>query len=260
MPTPLRYFTFAGRDSRDYITWINKIERNYMPGVTVPSFKIPNRAGAVSIKRNEIEPGKIKITFTIGGVSNEEIRSKARDLATFLFYSSDQELIFSDEPDKKYFARFDQTGTDFEEIAYTGEGEILFTCFDPLAYSTEEKNETMGASNEMTVTNGGTYRIYPRLRVTPTAESAYIKITNTTTGKFLLYNETWPAAEPLVFDTDKNTVYNETTNENFIKNLALESEFFPLEIGPNTLRIENQNPDGTGVNGTLRVYWRERYL
>ncbi|WP_176518815.1 hypothetical protein [Bacillus thuringiensis] len=45
-----------------------------------------------------------------------------------------------------------------------------------------------------------------------------------------------------------------------IRNLTLESEFFPVEVGTNVIKIEKQNADGTGVTGKERVYWRERFL
>lgn len=258
---PLRYFTFAGKDSRDYITWINKIKRPYLPGITVPSYPVPNRAGSIPVKRNEIAPSTIEITFTLGGASHAEIRARARNLAAFLFYNEDQEIVFSDELDKKYFARFNQEDTNFEEIAYTGQGTLLFTCFDPIAYSTTEKTQLI-AGIESVFINTGTYKAFPRIRVLPTADFTYLTITNVTTGQQLIFNgnPTWPANNPIVFDNSTNQVYHDTSKVNYIKNLSLGSEFFPLEVGPNTLRIENQNVDNAGLAGSMRLYWRERFL
>lgn len=461
----IRYFTFAGKDSRNYFSFINKISRPYLPPITVPSFTVPSKAGAVSLKRNDIGVREIEMQVTLLADTDADLRTKVRNLASFLYYSIDQELIISDEVNRKYYARFNNSSTDLEELAYMGSGKISFTCFDPLAYSTVENTLLMGKQevftsdftnkvsgsltenahrgryigvgapltakltpataglvelsttaygymrvddydsvtlttvtsgnasqlllsfdvlkaletkygtafwkgktliadkiawakknltevagifngkasvgatnktnfgiynastgvysatvithtnatnttlrlptstfdsfigadgyihflayseqsdgvataslyanfsqlevtanvqqNELTIMNNGTYRLFPRLRVIPTVDCTFIKWTNVTTGKSITYNATWKALEVLIIDTSTNRVYREADGVNFIKNIALDSTFFPLEIGTNLIRIENQNLDSTGVNNQARVYWTERFL
>jgi predicted phage tail component-like protein len=461
----IKYFTFGGRDSRDYFSFLNKVKRPYLPPLTVPSFKIPGKAGAISQKRNELGTRTIEIDVTLMGTSDADIRTKVRNLASFLVYSTEQDLIFSDELNRKYLARFDTSSTNLEELAEMGEGSISFTCFDPLAYSTVENTLLMGKAetfisdftnkitgsltenshrarypvggapstalvtpastmtelsqtaygyiktndydsvnittttngnsvqflfsfdvikaletkygtsfwkgktaladkiawakknltelaclmngkgsvgtvnkitlgiynastgvysattvthsnatdttqlrlptstfdafigadgyitfivysnasdgvltasasvnyislevkanlqqNEITITNNGTYRLFPRLRVIPTIDCTFIKWTNVTTGKSITYNATWKALEVLIIDTNSNRVYREADGINFIQNITLDSIFFPLEVGANLIRIENQNFDATGLNNQARVYWTERFL
>lgn len=461
----IKSFTFGGRDSRDFISFINKVKRPYLPPLTVPSFSVPNRAGAYSQRKNIIDVRTIEVDVTLFASNDSDLRTMVRNLTAFLVYTSDQELIFSDELNRKYWARFDNSKTDLEELAYMGEGTLSFTCFDPFAYSTVENTKLMGLAetftsdfankitaslvenshtakyptggalftalakptdtltelsqtaygyiqvndydsvslttttngnaveflfsfdvlkaletkygttfwkgrtaiadkiawakknltelaclmngfgkvgstykinlgifnastgvysatvvshtnttggtqlrlptstfdafigadgritfsvysqasdgvntatasvnyialevkanlqqNEMTITNYGTYRLYPRLRVIPTIDCTFIKWTNVTTGKSITYNATWKALEVLIIDTATNQVYREADKVNFIKNIAIDSSFFPLEIGPNLIRIENQNLDSTGVNNQARVYWTERFL
>lgn len=461
----IKYFTFGGRDSRDFFSFINKVKRPYLPSITVPTFQIPNRAGAIGQRRNEIGVRTIEIDVTLLANNDADLRTKVRNLTAFLIYTSEQELIFSDELNRKYYARFDNSKTDLEEVAYMGEGSLSFTCFDPFAYSTVENTLLMGKQetfvsdfadkitgsltvnshtakyptggapftalakptgtltelsqtaygyiktndydsvnlttvtsgnaiqflfsfdvikaletkygstfwkgrtlladkiawakknltelactmngfgsvgtvykinlgiynastgvysatvvthsnpnastplrlptstfdafigadgyitftvysnasdgvltasatvnyialevvanlqqNEITITNYGTYRLYPRLRVIPTVDCTFIKWTNVTTGKSITYNATWKALEVLIIDTATNQVYREADKMSFIRYIAIDSSFFPLEIGPNLIRIENQNLDSTGVNNQARVYWTERYL
>jgi predicted phage tail component-like protein len=457
----MRYFTFAGKDSRLYFTFINKLTRQYLPPVSVPSFNIPNRAGSVALKRNDIGVRTISIDVTLMASSHIDLRARTRALADFLIHTTDQELIFSDELGRKYFARFNTGSTDLEELAYMGEGTIEFTCFDPLAYSTVEntklmsedkivisdyKNKVFGSEvenpnlfrygqattfftpatmtanstqghidgikaldgshslyststsgnipqmifsfnvieilgrqlgtqiwrgktaladkiaiakeiitriqyrwhgwgvspqgnritlarwntdtdpdswygnwtyvasatterpitsatpsnnidetgfshlliytdpsdgvtasslrtdfieyqldvtepfNEVTIINAGTFKIFPRLQIQPKATSSFIKWTNVTTGKSFIYNASWGTTDPLIVDMDSNRVYNGDTGINYMQNVSLESVFFPLEIGENVIRVENQNVDKTGVIGQGRIYWRERYL
>ena len=136
----MRYFTFAGVDSRTHFL-TNYINRPFLPPVTVPTMEIPRKAGVISLPRNEIGAREITIGVTIMAVSHVDIRERVRALSAFLIKSTDQDLIFSDELDKKYLARFNGSGNDLEELAYTGTGELTFTCFDPFAYAINEKTQ-----------------------------------------------------------------------------------------------------------------------
>jgi len=253
----MRSFTFDGIDSKTHFL-TNYINRAFLPPVSVPTIKIPRKAGEVSLLRNEIGIQEIKIGVTIMGVSHVDIRARVRALSAFLIKETDKPLIFSDEIDKKYLARFNQSGNDLEELAYMGTGELTFSCFDPYAYSLTEKTQLIVGA-QMDFVNTGTVAVFPKIRVIPTVQSTFIKITNVTTGKFLTYNAVWPALDALIFDTKTNRVYKEADNVNFIKYLTLSSEFFPLELGVNSLKIENQNADGTGVANQMRAWWTERF-
>jgi predicted phage tail component-like protein len=253
----MRYFTYGGVDSRTHFL-TNYIKRPFLPPVTVPTMEIPRKAGVISLPRNEIGSVEIIIGVTMMGVSNVDIRQRVRALSAFLIKQTDQDLIISDEIDKKYIARFNGSGNELEELAYTGAGELTFTCFDPFAYSINEKTQLI-VGTQMDFVNTGTAAAYPKLRIAPTVESTFIRITNTTTGKKLMYNATWAALSGLIIDTKTNRVYREADNVNFIKYLTLDSDFFPLEVGTNILKVENQNADGTGVTGQMRAWWTERF-
>ena len=443
----MRYFTFNGKDSRNYFSLTNKVERPFLPPISVPSMKIPNRAGAVAMKRNEVGVREFAITATMIGLNHGEIRSKVRALADFLIYEEDKELIFSDELNRKYFARFTGDSNELEEIAYTGEGTLLFTAFDPFAYNTAESTKTsttrnpnlfvdgdfsditnfdswftyntssvknteidaeltdgrrmnflrvqstaglasgvsfglqssagfdltagtvytlsclvaihpnatlnMGYTyiitagntavgnqkiavttdnittfekvgtltddnfgldiyryvktftatytdansqillgsqtaqdftgsgsygliyvadvkietggtytpprNETVVTNAGTAKAFPRIEVDPTTASTYVKVTNVTNNKSITYNASLLSTETLILDCNTNEAYIEETGANVIKNVSLDSQFFPLEVGNNIILVENEDPTGMELNGQVTLYWTERY-
>lgn len=258
----MRYFTFNGIDSRTLFPITNAIHRPYLPPINVPSFNIPNRAGAVSIQRNDIGTREITVEVTFLMNSHEEVRQRVRDMAAFLLYSEDKPLIFSDEPNLLYYARFNQDNTDLEEIAFMGRGELNFTCFDPYAYELEETTVTMpDLASETNVVNNGSTFVYPRFRIAPTLNSTYLKITNVTTDEFMYYNALVAAGSALIIDHASNQVYDEGTKENLVRNITLDSQFFSLVTGTNTILIQNQNPDGSGINqGSLQMFWRERFF
>jgi predicted phage tail component-like protein len=252
----MRYFTFAGIDSRTHFL-TNYINRPFLPPVTVPVMEIPRKAGVIGLPRNEIGTREITIGVTMLGVSHVDIRQQVRALSDFLIKETDQDLIFSDELDKKYLARFNQGGNDLEELAYTGTGELTFTCFDPFAYSINESTYNSGTAQEWTVTNGGSVEAFPIFRIVPNGNAAAVTLQNKTTGKKFVYNALWYDQTPLIVDMKTNRVYHELTKENFIKYMTLESEFWPLKTGANTLRVET----GGGLASilSLRTTWINRF-
>lgn len=253
----MRYFTFGGIDSRTHFL-TNYIKRPFLPPVTVPTMEIPRKAGVIPLQRNEIGVVEITIGVTIMAVSNVDVRQRVRALSAFLVKQTEQDLIISDEIDKKYLARFNQSGNDLEELAYTGAGELTFTCFDPFAYALTEKTQ-LSTIQDVVITNGGTVEAYPRFRIVTTVNVPFITVKNVTTGKNFTYNASWYASTPLIIDTKTNRVYQENTGENFIKYLTLASDFFPLAIGANTLKVETEATGAINQVSSFRTYWTERF-
>jgi predicted phage tail component-like protein len=253
----MRYFTFGGVDSRTHFL-TNYIKRPFLPPITVPTMEIPRKAGVIPLQRNEIGVREITIGVTMMAVSHVDIRQRVRALSAFLVKETEQDLIISDEIDKKYLARFNGSGNDLEELAYTGEGELTFTCFDPFAYALTELTQ-LSTNQETIITNAGTVEAYPRFRLVTSVNVPFILIKNATTGKSLTYNATWFASTPLIIDAKTNRVYQENTGENFIKYLTLASDFFPLAIGANTLRMETEATGAINQISSFRTYWTERY-
>lgn len=261
-----RYFTLNGLDSRNFGFVINKLIRPYFPPLQVPTLSIPNRAGAIGIHRNEWGVRTIEVDITLMGDNFVDLRQKVRNLAGFLVYYQDVPLIFSDEPNRQYWARFNQTSTSLDEIAETGAGKLIFTCFDPLAYDVTEKThlldvtEAGNATFSFTPHNYGTAPCYPKLRAIPSVNCTFIKFTNVTTGKSITYNATWTAWDALVIDCRANLVYREADKLSFLENITLDSEFFPLVAGDNKIVVSNQDAvAGAGLANQCRIYWTEAY-
>jgi len=259
-----RYFTFNGLDSRNFGFLINDILRPYFPPLQITTIGVPNRAGALAVNRNEWGVRNIEVDITIMGDNFVDLRQKVRNLAGFLVYMQDVALIFSDEPNLQYNARFNQSATTLDEIAETGAGKLIFSCFDPLAYSTTEQTHLLDTqeTGEFTYTahNAGTAPTYPRLRAIPSVDCSFIKFTNVTTGKSITYNAVWKAWDSLIIDCKNNLVYREADNISFMENITLDSEFFELVAGDNKITVSNQDATaGAGLANQCRVYWTEAY-
>lgn len=253
----MRHFFFGGKDSRTYFDFINYINRPYIAPIDVPSIKIPNRAGAISTKRNDIGIREISVGVTLMGLNDADLRTKVRALASFLIYATDQPLYFSDEVNRIYYARFVGGGDNLEEIVAMGQGELTFICFDPFAYSNAQKS-ILNTVQEFTLTNDGTVEAFPLFRIVTSANANVIKVKNLTTGKTFTYNALWYAVTPLIVDMNNNRVYHEGTGVSYLLNVTLDSQFFSLAVGTNNIRIETAI-DGTASISSVRATWTDRF-
>lgn len=253
----MRHFFFGGKDSRNYFDFLNYINRPYIPTVAVPNIKIPNRAGSIALQKNDIGVREIAVGVTLMGLNDADLRTKVRTLAQFLIYTADQPLYFSDEVNRVYQARFVGGGDKLEEIASMGEGELTFVCFDPLAYSNAQKS-ILNTTQEFTLTNDGTVEAYPLFRFVPSVNAPIIKLKNLTNGQSFIYNALWFASTPFMVDMNINRVYHEVTGVNYMNDVTLDSDFWPLEIGANTIRVET-NIDGTASILSIRATWTDRF-
>jgi predicted phage tail component-like protein len=239
-------------NSQTYLL-VNKIKRELMPSVSVPSFKIPKRAGEVGLDA-EIASRVFTMDITILGDNSADLQTKKRAISAWLFSENEETLIFSDEPTKEYRVRFN-SNADLEQIIDMGQGQISFTAFDPFAYDTYETTK-LGAGDSDTYENTGTFKTYPRIRIVPNATVNSIKIFNETNGQTISYNASVPAWSVIIFDCEENRVYMEATGESVMQNIDLSTEFFALEVGSNTIRVE----PSAGLAGMTRLYWTNRYL
>ena len=254
----MRHFFFNGKDSRNYFSFTNSIERPFLPPIAVPSVQIPQRAGALALKRNDIGVREIIIGVTLMGLNDGDLRTKIRSLSDFLIYEEDKELYFSDEVNRIYKARY-SGNAELEELIAMGEGSLTFICYDPFAYSNAKTTLQFGTAQELTVNNGGTLETYPAFRIVTTVNVPLLKVRNMTTGKNLLYNSTLYGVNPLIVNMESNAVYHDTTKENLMKNVTLDSDFWSLAKGDNLIRIETAI-DGTGNNlSSTRIEYTNRY-
>lgn len=254
----MRHFFFGGKDSRDFFDFINYINRPFIPPIEVLSVKVPNRAGAISTKKNDIGIVEIKIGVTLMGLNDGDLRTKVRALSQFLIYNEDQDFYFSDEVNRIYKARFVGGGEKLEEVAAMGEGELTFICFNPFAYSNAEKSQNTGTAQEFVLTNNGSVEAYPVFRIVPSANVPFIKVKNVTTGKSFLFNATWNASTPFMLDMNINRVYHELTGVNYMRDITLDSDFWSLVLGNNTIRIETAL-DGSASLSSVRSTWTDRF-
>lgn len=160
--------TFAQTKLTDQFKVVN-VKKGILPPRTNYSIDVPSKHGSyyAGFKYN---PRTFSVDIVI---VNNDINSVMRTIAWMLDLSEPSELIFSDEPDKLYYAVVDGS-TDIESILTVGTGTITFVCFDPFAYSTESSNFTPDSNGLIVVNNGGTAPASPQFEVDFTSDCGYV--------------------------------------------------------------------------------------
>lgn len=251
----MRTFTFNNISSSAYF-YTHSITRQVLPPLEFDLRSIPKRAGAVPGK-TILGVREIEIEVSLYADNWEDLRTKMETvIAPWLYTEDPAPLIFSDEPGRIYYAKL-SGNTDLEELIYIGKTKLVFVCADPYKYATSEKSILFSTTGDSVFTNSGTGKVFPRIRVVPTGTQSFVKFTNVTTGKAVLLNNTngqLNAWKITIVDNNKNLVYDDTSGARQMDILDLSSDFFYLQPGANTLRMEPL------TNMSARLLYTERFL
>lgn len=127
----MAFFSFNGV-TKDYVRVLRGLERPAWAPIEHEILEIPGRPGGL-ISSKKIKVRQINIPVRIYTKGFESLQKAKEDLAAWLITDEPKELIFSDEPDRVYYAQV--TGElNLDEIVEWGEGVISFLCPDPYKY------------------------------------------------------------------------------------------------------------------------------
>ena len=174
-----------------------------------------------------------------------------------------KQLIFDDVPDRYFMARLSEKA-DCERLLIRSAGsfDLKFLCPDPFAYAVEDE--------EFSITTAGTHTVkrtkgnivsHPVYRIKGVITSGVSScITITTNGSELkIANAALAAAETLVVDTDMMTAWVEDADGSVLRNglpYLSELNFPSLEVGDNTITVEENNATFTSLEIQARSRWR----
>lgn len=146
------------------------------------SIEIPSRNGDLytgyrySQKKITI-PFKIDARMTNNSSSTAKYVNIVREIKRVLHTDSPSRLYLPDEPNKYYYAVVEEF-TCQEILVGVGEGEIVFVCFDPYAYSDGYKLFESDDRKITTIENMGTANCSPSINVAFTQDSHFLQCTN----------------------------------------------------------------------------------
>lgn len=171
---------FNKTDLREFIE-IHDIQRDIGNNRSISIDHAP-RIG-VNIQQQTIDAKYIKVDFSIWSKDRNTLKHK---LAGIFNVDSPKELTFSDEPDKYYLAMVIDDISMQEASGRRSNGSIKFIIPDGVAHSSvykrfdSDKNATSEAGKMVfDLTNNGTERAFPIVKVKHNAENGYIGLVNT---------------------------------------------------------------------------------
>ena len=160
-------FTFRGTNSRALNMTVRSIDRSLLPALRRNELTIAGRHGRYDFGNNKYDNRIITLRAFIEASSLQQLRQRARKVAQFL--SVKGELVFDDEPDKRYIGRI-YSPISFENIGHNGEIEFSFEL-EPFAYGERITNEvTRTDDTPIYVFNSGNFDTPSTITITNTGE------------------------------------------------------------------------------------------
>lgn len=203
--------------------------RQLLPELNDHYVQVPGKFGSILFPR-ELADRRIEIDCAFVGSSLADIRTKARDIAAWLYTTDRAKLSFDDDPGKYYMAKL-ASAVDFEHLALMGQFSLSFVC-EPLAYG--EQVTTTFENDTATVANAGTYPTPAIIDATFTDATGEFKVTLGT--EYIRVAHSFVATDTLKIDTGTGAVLINGTRA-MDKLDWQNSIFFELATGNNTLSI-----------------------
>lgn len=242
-------FTFKGTSSVSKDILVQEIRRDILPPITMETLE--TAAHGAQLIDKKYGPRQIEVDIHISNQAN--FRAKVRELAAWLNSLEEQDLVFSDEDDKKYLATLDGS-TNLNEIARTGKGTLIFFCPSPFAISLTKKTVNPTANATTNHTYAGTETAFPIITCTFTTAKTNYTLKNTVpdgTINQIDLTYSFPSGAVLVVDMHEGSIKVNGTDSPQIMNLST-PDYWGLENGINQLWF----PTGA----TIKVEYYERWL
>jgi predicted phage tail component-like protein len=135
-------FIYNGVKSSTYNIVAKSLNRPILPTLRSRELAIPGKHGTYDFGDNTYENRIIEVELRYIGTSFEELRTRTRQIASWLNgFSGKKNLVFDDEPDKWYVSKI-YSAVGLTNLFKIGETTVQFEC-EPFAYALlEEYDET----------------------------------------------------------------------------------------------------------------------
>jgi predicted phage tail component-like protein len=238
----IKGFAFNGIHCNTYNIIVNSVDRTVLPAPNDTYLQIPNRDGSYLFNRGLLDR-IIKVDCSVFTKRLTDLRSVVRQISAWLFSQQRAQLIFDDEPDKYYMAKY-KDAIGLSQIVTAGKFSLIFCC-EPYAYSILDTQSTTDS-----IVNLGTAMAYPKFTVIFTAAATEYKLLLGSNYVHVVRN--YAINDVLVID---NSISKVTVNGlNAMISLDLGSRFFPLPVGGSQVI-----PSPLGV-AQVTVNYKKRWL
>lgn len=181
-------FTFNGIYSENMGIIVEKVWRSILPPLSHSMAEISKRPGAIH-QRSKLGVREIRARIRIREASVEDLNTKIRMLAEWLYTEQPQQLMLAKEPMIFYNAVLDGD-TNLEELVRVGKGELRFLCPDPLAYNSIESLRVVPSNVQThTFTVDGTYKTFPIVKATFKQDASFFMYSNGREYEQVIYGQ-----------------------------------------------------------------------
>lgn len=192
--------------------------------LSADALAVPGRAGALPLPAH-VPPEDVVVKLILdcryapGSCGLSRIRHEVR---SWLCKPGCAALVLPDDPELEYRDALLTDAASWTDLFETGECEVTFTLFDPVAYGTDRSERTTHFDV------GGTWPTLPVVTMVAEAGSS-LQVSNVKAGKSILIERTFEGGETVVVDCAAETV--RTGSYDIRNKVALGSDFFALEPG-----------------------------
>ena len=186
--------------------------------------RVPGRAGG-EVVSTYIPPVDVRVRlFLDPGFSPDVVQlSEMRHmLHAWLCVPDGGTLVLPDDPEREYRDALLIAASTWGRLFESGECEVTFTLFDPIAYGAAR------IEREASFDVGGTWRTYPEFRMVAEAGSG-LRVADASSGDYVEVEYDFAGGEAVVIDCAEERVYIDGADARDC--VALGSDFFPLEPG-----------------------------
>lgn len=242
-------FSYNGIHANTLGIRVIKITRHPLP--TISNIYKEQALNGLFFIRQKHTQREIEVEFNLIGATESNLRQLVSNIGSWLNTKKPASLIFDDTNTIEYFAVVESIEVD-EELNI-GTGTLKFICPDPYSYSTTTTevsntgNSTAQTSKAVSI--AGNIDVYPIIEVTFTGTSTNFKYT--LGSQFINIISGFASGNVLVIDHEKNLVTINGVNK--MSSLSLDSQFFELKPGANTVVFEK-------FSGTAKIKYKNRYL
>jgi predicted phage tail component-like protein len=248
-------FTFKGIHTSDFTLVCKSIVRPLLPKKRLARKEIFGISGAMDFANDTYQLRQITMKIQYIGTDYYELRTRARQIAAWLYSDSWEQLIFDDEDDKYYLAKVTDE-IELESLWESGSADIVFDC-QPFAIGVD-----LGAASWATLpgtqvtANPGTIKTNKTSPLgsvfTITLVAAWTAFSVSCNGRTLTVNT--PGSGTVVIDNVKMEVTLNGVNI-FNQLSGNVSDFLEIIPGNNSILIT-----GTGLSGTATVSYTALHI
>lgn len=231
----MRSIVYNGVDFSDFCTAevFEKVALQVIP----TTMAVPGRAGAMVVS-GRVPPRIVRVRLFMDAGFKADANRMAdlrHRVYSALCSTAGGTLRLPDEPEWEYRDAVCTDAGAWSSLFEDGHGEVAFTLFDPVAYGLSRSE--VGTSFEV----GGSWPTWPTFELTAEAGSA---VQVACGGKAVRIEHAFSGGEAVVIDCEREDVTIGGVDS--CVDVALTSDFFPLNPGNTTLTFSGCSSHATG--------------